>query len=55
MGIIDYIAKYTFEKALEHKYKTIVSTDNPTITRPTTYKNRFRDSIANTFFLELEE
>lgn len=55
MGIIDYIAKYTFEKALEHKYKKVVSTDNPTITRPTVYKKRFRESIANVFFLELEE
>ena len=55
VGIIDYIAKYTFEKALENKYKSVVSTDNPTITKPTFYKNRFRDSIANTMFLEFEE
>ena len=55
MGIIDYIAKYTFEKALEHKYKKVISTDNPTITRPAAYKKRFRESIANIFFLELDE
>jgi 1-phosphatidylinositol-3-phosphate 5-kinase len=55
MAIIDYIAKYTFEKALEHNYKKVVSADNPTITRPTLYKNRFRESVSNTFFLELDE
>jgi Phosphatidylinositol-4-phosphate 5-Kinase/TCP-1/cpn60 chaperonin family/FYVE zinc finger len=55
LGIIDYIAKYTFEKALEHKYKKAVGTDNPTITRPTLYKNRFRDSMANTFFIEYQD
>ncbi|OMJ68661.1 hypothetical protein SteCoe_26848 [Stentor coeruleus] len=55
MAIIDYIAKYTFEKALEHNIKKIVSADNPTITKPTFYKNRFRESVSNSFFLELDE
>ena len=55
MGIIDYIAKYTFEKALEHKYKEVTSKGDPTITRPAAYKKRFRESIANIFFLELDE
>lgn len=55
MGIIDYIAKYTFEKAIEHKYKKVVGTDNPTITKPEMYKKRFRESIANYFFIGFED
>ena len=55
MGIIDYIAKYTLEKAIEHKYKKVVGTDNPTITKPAMYKSRFRDSISNFFFLAWED
>ena len=54
-GIIDYVVKYTFEKAVEHKYKTVVGTDVPTITRPEEYKQRFRDTICNRIFMEFDE
>jgi hypothetical protein len=54
-GIIDYVAKYTLEKVIENKYKKAVGTALPTITSPASYKTRFRESIANYFFIELED
>lgn len=54
-GIIDYVAKYTLEKVLENKYKGIVGTDIPTITNPSAYKKRFRDTISNRIFIEFNE
>lgn len=52
-GIIDYVAKYTLEKAMERKFKKVVSTNDPTIARPVKYKNRFRESLSKRFFVEL--
>jgi len=51
-GIIDYVAKYTLEKAMERKIKK-VSVNDPTIARPVKYKNRFRESLSKRFFVEL--
>jgi hypothetical protein len=51
-GIIDYITKFTLEKAVERKIKKVVAIEDPTIARPVKYKNRFRDSIAMKFFVE---
>lgn len=54
-GIIDYIAKFTLEKAIERKYKKVVGTDDPTIAKPLRYKTRFRESIMKKFFLEVDD
>ena len=51
VGIIDYIAKYNLEKLLENKIKG----ENATVIKPNLYKNRFRDTISNKIFLELED
>lgn len=52
-GIIDYVAKYTLEKAVERKIKKVVSNDDPTIAKPLKYKNRFRECLSKRFFVEL--
>lgn len=51
-GIIDYITKYTLERAVERKIKKVVAIEDPTIARPVKYKNRFRESCATRFFVE---
>ncbi|OMJ81015.1 hypothetical protein SteCoe_18630 [Stentor coeruleus] len=53
-GIIDYIAKFTLEKAIERKYKKISGTNDPTIAKPLAYKTRFRTNIMKMFFLEAD-
>ena len=54
-GIIDYIGQYTFERAIESKYKKVVGTEMPTITHPASYKNRFRKQLTSKFFMSVEE
>lgn len=52
--IIDYIQQYTLEKAIENKYKTVVSTQVPTITHPDQYKARLREQIFSRYFMTIE-
>ena len=49
-GIIDYIRKYTWDKQLEHIYKTIINGFNsPTIIKPLNYRTRFIEAIKSYF------
>lgn len=54
-GIIDYIEQYTFEKAIESKYKTVMANETPTITNPLEYKKRFRTRMMQDFFIGIED
>lgn len=53
-GIIDYMEQYTFERAIESKYKTVVGTEVPTIIYPKEYKNRFRQHVIQIYFMSVE-
>lgn len=53
-GIIDYMEQYTFERAIESKYKTVVGTEIPTIILPTEYKNRFRQYLIQIYFMSVD-
>ena len=53
-GIIDYLRQYTFDKAIESKYKKVIANELPTITNPMEYKDRFRTQIMQDYFLTLE-
>jgi hypothetical protein len=53
-GIIDYMEQYTFERAIESKYKTVVGTELPTIIYPKEYKNRFRQHLIQIYFMSVE-
>lgn len=52
-GIIDYLEQYTFERAIESKYKTVVGTELPTIIYPKEYKNRFRQHLIQIYFMSV--
>lgn len=54
-GIIDYFEQYTFERAIESKYKKVVGTGMPTITHPKVYKRRFRAALIQHYFICMEE
>jgi 1-phosphatidylinositol-3-phosphate 5-kinase len=53
-GIIDYMEQYTFERAIESKYKSVVGTEIPTIIYPKEYKNRFRQHMIQMYFMSVE-
>ena len=53
-GIIDYMEQYTFERAIESKYKSVVGTELPTIIYPKEYKNRFRQHLIQIYFMSVE-
>lgn len=53
-GIIDYMEQYTFERAIESKYKSVVGTEVPTIIYPKEYKNRFRQHMIQMYFMSVE-
>lgn len=55
-GIIDYVEQYTFEKAIESKYKQFLGTGLlPTITHPAIYKERFRCQTIESYFMSIED
>ncbi|CAG9325505.1 unnamed protein product [Blepharisma stoltei] len=54
-GIIDYMEQYTFEKAIESKYKAVITDQLPTITHPTIYKERYRSQLIESYFMSLED
>ena len=53
-GIIDYMEQYTFERAIESKYKTVLGTEKPTIIFPKEYKNRFRQYLIQIYFMSVD-
>ena len=53
-GIIDYLRQYTFDKAIESKYKKVIANELPTITNPVEYKDRFRTQVMQDYFLTLD-
>lgn len=53
-GIIDYMEQYTFERAIESKYKSVVGTELPTIVYPKEYKNRFRQHLIQIYFMSVD-
>ena len=53
-GLIDYMEQYTFERAIESKYKTVISTELPTIIYPKEYKNRFRQHLIQIYFMSVD-
>lgn len=55
VGLIDYMQKYTFDKVIENKYKTVVSSQIPTIVSPEMYKERFCDTILKQYFMVIDE
>ncbi|CAG9330723.1 unnamed protein product [Blepharisma stoltei] len=55
VGIIDYIEKYTLEKVIENKCKSVVQSKPPTITHPSSYKDRFRAQLTQSYFMSIEE
>ncbi|CAG9331234.1 unnamed protein product [Blepharisma stoltei] len=55
IGIIDYFEQYTFERAVESKYKKVVGTGMPTITHPKIYKKRFRATLIQRYFISFDE
>jgi hypothetical protein len=55
LGVIDYMQQYTFEKAVESKYKKMTASETPTITNPEEYKNRFRTQVMQEYFLAIDD
>jgi 1-phosphatidylinositol-3-phosphate 5-kinase len=55
VGLIDYMQKYTFDKVIENKYKTVVSSQVPTIISPEMYKERFCDTVLKQYFIVIDE
>ena len=53
-GIIDYMEQYTFDRAIESKYKTVVGNEKPTIIFPKEYKNRFRQYLIQIYFMSVD-
>ncbi|OMJ94743.1 hypothetical protein SteCoe_2088 [Stentor coeruleus] len=53
-GIIDYFEQYTFERAIESKYKSVVGSEIPTIIYPKEYKSRFRQHLIQIYFMSVE-
>ena len=46
--------QYTFERAIEIKYKSVIGTEAPTIVYPKEYKNRFRQHLIQLYFMSVE-
>lgn len=55
LGVIDYMQQYTFEKALENRYRRVTTTMPPTITNPEEYKKRFRTMVMQEYFLAIAD
>eukprot|EP00359_Climacostomum_virens_P007730 CAMPEP_0204905326 /NCGR_PEP_ID=MMETSP1397-20131031/5360_1 /ASSEMBLY_ACC=CAM_ASM_000891 /TAXON_ID=49980 /ORGANISM="Climacostomum Climacostomum virens, Strain Stock W-24" /LENGTH=1081 /DNA_ID=CAMNT_0052074199 /DNA_START=1491 /DNA_END=4736 /DNA_ORIENTATION=- len=54
-AIIDYSGQYNIEKAIESTFKRAVRTDVPTVINPEDYKQRFRKTMSDVFFLGVSE
>lgn len=55
LSIIDYMQQYTIDKAIECKYKTVISSQAPTILGPENYKNRFCEQILNHYLIQIDD
>ena len=51
MGIIDYTEQYTFNKAIEYRWKKRLLRDQPTITEADSYGERFREHLLFKYFV----
>ena len=49
VGIIDYVQQYTIDKELESYLKQTLSSEEPTIIPPDSYRHRFRTAMDKYF------